>query len=157
MPHGGRRTSVALRVHVQLRQRKCARLVGDAHARASGRPGMFIGRSRVSRHGARERLCIDAKAQPECAAARRLIRCLLARLAVCASSRSMAPANGLEQEPWPAHLRMRDESGSASRQTAVKHAQVARTAMVHWAGWVEGHLRAAGHDLQRMPSCLLAP
>jgi hypothetical protein len=71
---------------------------------ASGRPWMLIGRSRVRRRGASERVryqCVNALPEYVTVAARRLIRCrrscppVVARLAVHARSHSMAP------NEWP--------------------------------------------------------
>ena len=119
---GGERASSA---------RSHASLATHARARASWRPWMFIGRSRVRRRGASALLCIDLKTLPECAAARRLIRCRATRPWLRGSQCTRVcirwhQTDSLEQEPMantPWARRMRGESGSACPHTVIKHAQ----------------------------------
>jgi hypothetical protein len=118
---GGERTSSA---------RSHASLAAHARARASRRPWMFIGRSRVRRRGASALLCIDLKTLPECAAAHMLIRCLVARPWLRGSQCTHVRirwhrTNSFEQEPMantPLARRMRGESGSACPHMVIKHA-----------------------------------
>ena len=138
-------------MRVCLRHRQRAR-VTHAHACASGRPWMCIGRSRVRRRGASELFCIDVRALPN---AWRPIRCRVGRPWLrslqCTHVRiRWHPTNGLEQELWLTHLwhdvcATKPARPASTRSSSMRSDATSRPHgdFAPAAGWVEGHLGAA--------------